>query len=96
MNKRTTEILVGLFVLLGAAALLFLALKAANLASFTTSGDTYVVQARFDNGVRRYHQIAQARASTVRKFSSSQSDRDVGSSPRPTNTARKPSNKPRA
>ncbi|MFC7434722.1 outer membrane lipid asymmetry maintenance protein MlaD [Hydrogenophaga bisanensis] len=49
MNKRTTEILVGLFVLLGAAALLFLALKAANLASFTTSGDTYVVQARFDN-----------------------------------------------
>jgi phospholipid/cholesterol/gamma-HCH transport system substrate-binding protein len=49
MNKRSTEILVGLFVLLGAAALLFLALKAANLASFTTSGDTYVVQARFDN-----------------------------------------------
>lgn len=49
MNKRSTEILVGLFVLLGAAALLFLALKAANLASFTSSGDTYVVQARFDN-----------------------------------------------
>lgn len=49
MNKRNTEILVGLFVLLGAAALLFLALKAANLASFTTSGDTYTVQAKFDN-----------------------------------------------
>lgn len=49
MNKRSIEILVGLFVLLGAAALLFLALKAANLASFTNSGDTYVVQARFDN-----------------------------------------------
>ncbi|MFP5467221.1 MAG: outer membrane lipid asymmetry maintenance protein MlaD [Gammaproteobacteria bacterium] len=49
MNKRSTEVFVGLFVLLGAAALLFLALKAANLASFTNSGDTYVVQARFDN-----------------------------------------------
>lgn len=49
MNKRNTEILVGLFVLLGAAALLFLALKAANLASFTNSGETYTVQARFDN-----------------------------------------------
>lgn len=49
MNKRTTEIFVGLFVLLGAAALLFLALKAANLASFAGGGDTYTVQARFDN-----------------------------------------------
>ncbi|TNF62250.1 MAG: outer membrane lipid asymmetry maintenance protein MlaD [Burkholderiales bacterium] len=49
MNKRNLEILVGLFVLLGAAALLFLALKAANLTSFGTGGDTYTVQARFDN-----------------------------------------------
>ncbi|MBA4212974.1 MAG: outer membrane lipid asymmetry maintenance protein MlaD [Polaromonas sp.] len=49
MNKKSTEILVGLFVLLGVLALLFLALKAANLASFTDGGDTYTVQARFDN-----------------------------------------------
>jgi phospholipid/cholesterol/gamma-HCH transport system substrate-binding protein len=49
MNKKSTEILVGLFVVIGVLALLFLALKAANLASFTNGGDTYTVQARFDN-----------------------------------------------
>lgn len=49
MNKRSIEILVGLFVVLGAAGLLFLALKAANLGSFTNGGETYTVQARFDN-----------------------------------------------
>lgn len=49
MNKRNLEIFVGLFVLLGAAALLFLALKAANLTSFASGGDTYTLQARFDN-----------------------------------------------
>lgn len=48
MSTRRTEILVGLFVLLGLAALLFLALKAANLASFNTE-PTYAVSARFDN-----------------------------------------------
>lgn len=49
MNKKSTEILVGLFVVLGALALVFLALKAANLTSFTSGGDGYMVQARFDN-----------------------------------------------
>ena len=49
MNKRSTEILVGLFVVLGALGLLFLALKAANLGSFSNGGETYVVRARFDN-----------------------------------------------
>lgn len=49
MNKKTTEILVGLFVVLGALSLLFLALKAANLASFSNGSDVYTVQARFDN-----------------------------------------------
>jgi phospholipid/cholesterol/gamma-HCH transport system substrate-binding protein len=49
MNKRSTEVLVGLFVLLGALGLVFLALKAANLASFANGGDTYTVEARFDN-----------------------------------------------
>jgi phospholipid/cholesterol/gamma-HCH transport system substrate-binding protein len=48
MAKRNIEILVGLFVLLGLAALVFVALKAANLTSFS-GGDTYVLTARFDN-----------------------------------------------
>ena len=48
MAKRNLEILVGLFVLLGLAALVFVALKAANLTSFS-NGDTYTLSARFDN-----------------------------------------------
>ena len=47
MSKRMTEILVGGFVLLGMAAILFLALKSANLASFSFNA-TYRVLARFD------------------------------------------------
>ena len=48
MGKRGMETMVGLFVLLGMGGLLFLALKAANLGSLG-DGDTYSVQARFDN-----------------------------------------------
>jgi phospholipid/cholesterol/gamma-HCH transport system substrate-binding protein len=48
VNKRSIEILVGLFVLLGMGGLLFLALKAANLASFG-SGKGYAISARFEN-----------------------------------------------
>ena len=48
MGKRNIEIMVGLFVVLGFAGVLFLALKAANLGSFN-SGDTYTLMARFDN-----------------------------------------------
>jgi phospholipid/cholesterol/gamma-HCH transport system substrate-binding protein len=48
MAKKSIEVLVGLFVVLGLAALLFVALKAANLASFS-NGETYRLQARFDN-----------------------------------------------
>ena len=48
MGKKSIETLVGLFVLLGIAGLLFLALKAANLGSFSAS-DTYALTARFDN-----------------------------------------------
>ncbi len=48
MGKRGIEILVGLFVLLGMVGLTFLAMKAANLGS-VGGGDTYEVQARFDN-----------------------------------------------
>jgi phospholipid/cholesterol/gamma-HCH transport system substrate-binding protein len=48
MGKKSIEALVGLFVLLGMLGLVFLSLKAANLASFS-AGDTYTLQARFDN-----------------------------------------------
>jgi phospholipid/cholesterol/gamma-HCH transport system substrate-binding protein len=48
MTKKSIETLVGLFVLLGFVAIGYLALKAANLASFA-SGETYTVTAKFDN-----------------------------------------------
>lgn len=49
MKKNTAvDFWVGLFVLLGALALVFLALKAGNLSSFTT-GDQYRVIAEFGN-----------------------------------------------
>jgi phospholipid/cholesterol/gamma-HCH transport system substrate-binding protein len=48
MQKRGIDLMVGLFVLLGAAALIFLAFKAANLTSFS-SGKTYPIIAKFDN-----------------------------------------------
>lgn len=49
MARRGIETLVGGFVLLGLLALVFLALKAANLGAFANGGDTYTVLARFDN-----------------------------------------------
>ena len=48
MGKKSIETLVGIFVLLGFVGLVFLALKAANLGSFS-GGDTYTVTAYFDN-----------------------------------------------
>ena len=48
MGKKSIEMLVGFFVLLGMAGLVFLSLKAANLATFS-NGATYTLQARFDN-----------------------------------------------
>jgi phospholipid/cholesterol/gamma-HCH transport system substrate-binding protein len=48
MAKKSTETLVGVFVLLGILALVFLALKAANLSSFSST-KTYRVTAHFDN-----------------------------------------------
>jgi len=48
MQKSKNDVWVGLFVLIGAAALLFLALQAGNLLSLTF-GDTYRVTANFDN-----------------------------------------------
>ncbi|OYV40374.1 MAG: outer membrane lipid asymmetry maintenance protein MlaD [Thiomonas sp. 20-64-5] len=48
MNQRKTDLWVGILVVLGAAALLFLALKAGNLLQINW-GPTYTVTARFDN-----------------------------------------------
>ena len=48
MGKRSIETLVGFFVLLGMAGLVFLALKAANLGN-VGGGDTYTLKANFDN-----------------------------------------------
>jgi phospholipid/cholesterol/gamma-HCH transport system substrate-binding protein len=48
MPKKNIEMLVGLFVVLGIAAIVFIALKAANLGSFGNNGG-YQLQARFDN-----------------------------------------------
>jgi phospholipid/cholesterol/gamma-HCH transport system substrate-binding protein len=48
MNRAAIDLWVGFFVALGLAALLFLALKVGNLSS-TDVGDTYALQARFDN-----------------------------------------------
>lgn len=48
MQRSNNDIWVGLFVLIGAAALLFLALQSANLLSLSFQ-KTYPVVARFDN-----------------------------------------------
>ncbi len=48
MGRKGIESLVGVFVLLGFVAIFYLALKAANLASFNT-GETYTLTAKFDN-----------------------------------------------
>jgi len=48
MNRSTIDLWVGIFVAIGLGALLFLALKVGNLASFSTA-QTYKVQAKFSN-----------------------------------------------
>jgi phospholipid/cholesterol/gamma-HCH transport system substrate-binding protein len=48
MQRKSIDIWVGLFVLLGAAALLFLAMKAGNMSSLSFE-QTYPVVTRFDN-----------------------------------------------
>src|SRR5690554_7340039 len=48
MSREKTDFWVGLFVLLGAIALIFLALRAGNMSSFSFA-PTYQVQAYFDN-----------------------------------------------
>jgi phospholipid/cholesterol/gamma-HCH transport system substrate-binding protein len=48
MHRKIIDIWVGLFVLLGAAALLFLALQAGNMSTLSFS-KTYTISAKFDN-----------------------------------------------
>ena len=48
MNRSTLDLWVGFFVAIGLAAVLFLALKVGNL-STTSSGESYALQAKFDN-----------------------------------------------
>ncbi len=54
MQRSKNDVWVGLFVLIGLAAVLFLALKSANLLQYSWSKD-YVVTAKFDNigGLKR-------------------------------------------
>ncbi len=47
-KQRIIDFWVGVFILCGFAAILFLALKAGNMGSFSSSG-TYAVEAKFDN-----------------------------------------------
>lgn len=48
MQRKSLDVWVGLFVILGVVALMFLALKAGNMSSLSF-GDTYTVTAKFDN-----------------------------------------------
>jgi phospholipid/cholesterol/gamma-HCH transport system substrate-binding protein len=48
MKRKALDLWVGVFVAIGLGALLFLALKVGDLASFSTA-ETYLVKANFDN-----------------------------------------------
>jgi phospholipid/cholesterol/gamma-HCH transport system substrate-binding protein len=49
MERKSFDVWVGLFVLLGAAALMFLAMKVGNMSSTLSFDQTYPVVTRFDN-----------------------------------------------
>lgn len=61
MQRSKLDVWVGLFVVLGAAAILFLALKSANLLSLNFQS-TYTISARFDNigGLKRQAAVKSA------------------------------------
>jgi phospholipid/cholesterol/gamma-HCH transport system substrate-binding protein len=48
MNRSTIDLWVGIFVVMGFVALIFLALRVGNLASFST-GQTYKIEGKFGN-----------------------------------------------
>jgi phospholipid/cholesterol/gamma-HCH transport system substrate-binding protein len=49
MQRKTLDVWVGLFVVLGVLALVFLALKAGNMSSLSFNQKLYAVQGKFDN-----------------------------------------------
>jgi phospholipid/cholesterol/gamma-HCH transport system substrate-binding protein len=49
MSQKFVDLLVGLFVLLGFAALVFLAMRAGNMSGSFSLSNTYETHARFDN-----------------------------------------------
>ena len=49
MQNKTTEIIVGLFVIAGLAALFMLAMKVSNLGNFSEQAGGYQITAEFDN-----------------------------------------------
>lgn len=49
MQRKAIDIWVGLFILMGIVALMFLALKAGNMGSLSLGNQQYAVSARFDN-----------------------------------------------
>lgn len=49
MQRKSLDVWVGIFVLLGVAALVFLALKAGNMSAMSFGQKTYTVKANFDN-----------------------------------------------
>ena len=49
MNKKIIDLWVGIFVMIGLAALVFLALKVGNLLATTEERNGYEVEGRFDN-----------------------------------------------
>ena len=49
MNRKAIDLWVGIFVAMGLAALLFLALKVGNLLTFNEDRKGYELEARFDN-----------------------------------------------
>lgn len=49
MNKKIIDLWVGIFVMIGLAALVFLALKVGNLLAATETRSGYEVEGRFDN-----------------------------------------------
>ncbi len=75
MGKKGIETMVGVFVLLGMLGLVFLALKAANLGSFS-AGSTYSLTARFDNiGGLKKHAPVRSAGVTVGRVVSIELDR---------------------
>ncbi len=78
MRMRTVEISVGAFVLAGALALVFLAVKVSGV-NLSRSGDSYLLQARFDDvaGLRPRAKVSMAGV-TVGRVSRIEVDMEYG------------------